>query len=133
MTDIIPFPSKTVRDWAILERTMTEILTGAGADAAASSHIMRRMKEFFALLDRDFSASIHYELPSSTTVAQQEKLRAALEAMFASLATKWHDFTNEIMVDPIEIGNPILLCRPARIRPHRAASLVAPTTKQASQ
>ena len=103
MADIIPFPSKAVREWAILERTMTEILTGAGADAAASSHIMRRMKEFFALLDRDFSASIHYELPSSTTVAQQEKLRAALETMFASLATKWHDFTNELMVDRLKL------------------------------
>ena len=41
---------------------------------------MRRMKEFFALCDRDFSASIQYELPSSTTVAQQEKLRTAVAA-----------------------------------------------------
>lgn len=103
MADIIPFPSKAVRDWAILERTMTEILTGADADAAASSHIMRRMKEFFALCDRDFSTSIHYELPSSTTVAQQEKLRTALEAMFTSLTTKWYDFTNELMVDRLKL------------------------------
>lgn len=103
MADIIPFPSKAVRDWAILERTMTEILRDAGADATGSSHIMRRMKEFFALCDRDFSTSIHYELPSSTTVAQQEKLRAALEAIFAGLTTELHDFTNKLLLDRLEL------------------------------
>ena len=103
MADIIPFPSKAVRDWAILERTMTEILKDAGADATASSHITRRMKEFFALCDRDFSKSIHYELPSSTTVAQQEKLRAALEAMFTSFTTELHGFTNELLLDRLKL------------------------------
>ncbi len=99
MADIIQFPSKAVRDWAILERTMMDILKDAGADATASSHITSRMKEFFALCDRDFSTSIDYELPSSMTVAQQEKLRAALEAMGASFTTKLRDFTNELMLD----------------------------------
>ena len=103
MADIIPFPSKAVRDWALLERTMADILKDAGADATASSHITRRMKEFFALCDRDFSTSITYELPSSTTVAQQEKLRAALEAVGASFTTKLHDFTNELMLDRLKL------------------------------
>ncbi len=103
MADIIPFPSKAVRDWAIFERTMSDILKEAGADTAASSHITSRVKEFFALCDRDFSTSIDYELPSSTTVAQQEKLRAALEAMVASFTTKLHDFTNELMLDRLNM------------------------------
>ena len=97
MADIIPFPSRAVREWAIIERTIVETLKDAGADATAASHITRRMKEFFALCDRNFSTSI--QLPSSTTVAQQEKLRAALEAMASSFTTKLHDFTSELMVD----------------------------------
>lgn len=103
MLDIIPFPSKAVRDWALLERTMADILKDAGADATASSDITRRMKEFFALCNRDFSTSITYELPPSTTVAQQEKLRAALEAVGADFATKLHDFTNELMLDRLKL------------------------------
>ncbi len=103
MADIIPFPSRAVREWAIFERTFTEMLKDAGADATASSHITRRMKEFFALCDRDFSTTINYELPSSTTVAQQEKLRSALEAMFASFTTELHNFTNELMLDRLKL------------------------------
>ena len=103
MADIIPFPSKAVRDWTIWERAIIEILEDAGADATASSHITRCMKEFHSLCYRDFSTSIHYELPSSTTVAQQEKLSVALEAMFASLTTKLHDFTNELMLDRLKL------------------------------
>ncbi len=80
---------------------MIDILKDLGADATASSHIIRRMKEFVALCDRDFSASI--QLPSSTTVTQQEKLRAALEAMVASFTTKLHDFTNELMLDRLKL------------------------------
>ncbi len=98
---IIPFPSKAVRDWALLERTIADILKDAGADATASSHITRRMKEFFALCDRDFSTSI--QLPSSTTVAQQENLRAALESMAAGFTTKLVDFTNQLMLDRLEL------------------------------
>ncbi len=101
MADIIPFPSKAVRDRTIWESAIISILEDAGADATASSHITRRMKEFFALCDRNFSTSI--QLPSSTTVAQQEKLSAALEAMFASLTTKLHDFTNELMLDRLKL------------------------------
>ena len=103
VADIIPFPSKAVRDWAIIERTIVETLKDAGADATASSHITRRMKEFFALCDRDFSTSIAYELPSSTTVAQQEKLRAALEAVGADFTTKLVDFTNQLMLDRLRL------------------------------
>lgn len=101
VADIIPFPSKAVRDWAIIERTIVETLKDAGADATASSHITRRMKEFFALCDRNFSTSI--QLPSSTTVAQQEKLRSALEATFANFTTELHNFTNELMLDRVKL------------------------------
>ena len=101
MADIIPFPSKAVRDWALLERTMMDILKDGGADATASNHVTRRMKEFFALCDRNFSTSI--QLPSSMTVAQQEKLSAALEAMAAGFTTKLVDFTNQLMLDRLKL------------------------------
>lgn len=47
MGDLIEFPSKSVRDWAVLERGIRRALVNAGASTEMQSHVVSRMHSFW--------------------------------------------------------------------------------------
>ena len=100
MADIIPFPTKSVRDWVVLEKTFRDALANNGVtDPAAIAHIVGRMRPFVDLCNRDFSDSVPLTLPGNTTIEQHAALRSALEDAFGRFEKSRQQLTNELLLD----------------------------------
>jgi hypothetical protein len=47
MSEIIEFPTKQVRDWAVIERSLVPILRKANVSVDAENELLDRMKNFW--------------------------------------------------------------------------------------
>ena len=103
MAQVIQFPAKVVRDWRMMEESIRRILLDGDADATAIEAIVDRMKGFFELCTREFSATSSYELPSLATPAQRESVNAALQGLGSQFATWLHQFTAALLVDRLKV------------------------------
>src|SRR5262245_43140834 len=58
MDNVVNFPSKTVRDWVVIERELILQLQNAGAPPSVRDRLVEKMKAFRPILDRDFDISV---------------------------------------------------------------------------
>ena len=65
MSHIVNFPTKQVRDWAIMERGLETILSEAKISDTAKIEILERINDFFNLVQMEFAFSISENLLSS--------------------------------------------------------------------
>jgi hypothetical protein len=56
--EVINFPTKTVRDWLIIERAMNESLLESQLSPPAQARLVERMKSFYETLQLDFNFTI---------------------------------------------------------------------------
>ena len=96
MADVIEFPIKTVRDWAIIESGMRTSLTQAGASAEMQNEIIDRMQEFYKKYNINFGIS--YELPAEYE-GQREAIISSINQGLADFAKHLHDMMSRIMFD----------------------------------
>jgi hypothetical protein len=66
MTNIVNFPTKPVRDWVVIERSMRKELSRLGFPENVQERITERMQDFYTLLDVDFNYSIDAKFPRLT-------------------------------------------------------------------
>lgn len=70
MGEVVDFPTRSVRDWLIIERALHDALSSHQISDAVRARLTERMKSFYEFLDVDFSFSIDAEFPGVLTKAQ---------------------------------------------------------------
>jgi len=79
MAKILRFPTKSVRDWTIVEKALRKVLDGTPADQTAKDTIVERMKPVYELCNRSFSASVELPLPQSAGAQDRQRVVDAVQ------------------------------------------------------
>jgi len=97
MGNVINFPSRSVREWADIERTFRELLKQVPLPIEMQNDLLVRMKEFFHRFNAQFGFS--FELPPTFSLEQQEVILSAFRNAIKDHEKKLHDFMNELLLD----------------------------------
>ncbi len=114
MDNIINFPTKSVRDWLVIERAMKEALEKSAAPPTAQERIVQRMKAFYDLLDPDLNFSIPVQFPG--TISNEETLAISTqvsERASSLISEKLQAFTNSLFIE--RLYREIDACKEARL------------------
>lgn len=103
MADIIPFPSKDVRDWRDIEASIRAVLRNTPLPRDGTDAVVARMKPFVELCSRDFSFSANYTMKGSNAKDNAATLNEALAQLNDSYAQKLHLFTSELVFDRLKV------------------------------
>lgn len=98
MTNIIKFPMQSVRDWALIEGAVREILTEANASRQMVDEICASQRihwEKYNNIQLTFQAEIPGEIGRGTTEIVHELIRQGVENMVSQI----HNLTNEVLLD----------------------------------
>lgn len=98
MANIIKFPTQSVRDWALIEGAVREILTEANASRQMVDEICASQRihwEKYSNIQLTFQAEIPGAMGRGTTEMVREVIRQGVENM----ASQIHNLTNEVLLD----------------------------------
>jgi hypothetical protein len=99
MASIIEFPTKAVRDWAIIERTTIDELKQLRVSPTVENRVIEQMKKTYDLLD-DFSFSAPIEFPGSIPADQIAILCAGIsDKISEAIKEHLHALANRILID----------------------------------
>jgi hypothetical protein len=102
--ELINFPTKTVRDWLIIERAMNESLLESRLSPPAQARLVERMKAFYETLQLDFNFTINAEFPSSLSQEQIGAICMQIGEKAGMTATeKLQAFTNKLFFDRLTV------------------------------
>lgn len=115
--NVVDFPSKDVRDWAIIERSLRDSLRRANASAAAEQRIVFAMKQFHNILDPQFQFTIpdfSFEIDGTMSAEQKGTFRARLEEKISKASGEiLQSFTKTLFVE--RLSREIEFCRELRL------------------
>jgi hypothetical protein len=110
MGDIVNFPTKSVRDWLIIERAMNEAFSRDRVSSSVQTRLVERMKSFYKLLELDFNFTINAKFPS---VISQDQINAICSEIGENIGAvgseKLQAFTHKLFFDRLEVE--MDLCR----------------------
>ena len=99
MSNVVSFPTRAVRDWLIIERSLRTELAALSIPDGAQSRLIERMKVFWGVLDRfDFNFSIQVEFTGAGNI----DLNTIGSQISAQAEERLHAFTNELFVDRLQ-------------------------------
>lgn len=108
--NIFQFPTKSVRDWAIIEREMKVQLDGRRCPEAVQDRLIRSMEAFYKTLEVDMNFSINAELPTSIGHDLATEIRASIGSDIGKQTSEiLQAFTNKLWVD--RLNREIDFCR----------------------
>ena len=88
MKNVLNFPTKTVRDWLIIEREMKIELPKLGLSSASQFRVISRMKVFFEILNFELDYSFSIEWPTSLSRDQITSITSTLSSAIGEIRTK---------------------------------------------
>lgn len=101
MGDIITFPTRAVRGWTEIERTLRAIFTQASASIEMQNEVFSRMEEVFQRFSVEFGVSL--ELPANFSPEQQEAVVTSLRRALEDHEIKLQDFVNQILLERLQL------------------------------
>lgn len=100
MENVVEFPTKSVRDWLLIERTMAAEFTKLGLSEAIKERLSENMKAFYKVMDHDFRFSFDAELPSTISKDQARAIFSSIgNKTSVVLGEQIHAFTNKLFFD----------------------------------
>jgi hypothetical protein len=114
MENVVEFPTKTVRDWALIERDMRASFASAGFSREVQNRLVDVMKSFWQLLNFPFNFSIPdlvIEIPVPVPSKDQiTVISSAIAQKVGELSSEQlQDFTAKLMAE--RVSREISICR----------------------
>jgi vacuolar-type H+-ATPase catalytic subunit A/Vma1 len=104
MGEIINFPSKSVRDWATIERAMNETLSSQSVSSAFHARLVERMKSFYETMQIDFNFTIDAAFPSTISRDQVTAICSEIgEKIGVASTEKLQAFTYKLFFDRLAV------------------------------
>ena len=97
MGEVVQFPTRSLREWLAIQRTLREELEKLGVVADCVVEVLATMERVFERYSRDLSFS--YQLPGGLTRVQVAEVQKALEEGVAEHTGKLHELMSEIFVE----------------------------------
>jgi len=98
-TNIIEFPTRSVREWIKVERTIRETLEQAGASQEMTEEVCGRMKEVYEKYDRVFTFALGLPLPEHLSLEQRRAIDNSIRNAVEGLTKEIHEYTNQVLFD----------------------------------
>ena len=98
MTNIIQFPTKPVRDRALMERAIREVLTEAGASSKMVDEICPHMKKHYEKYS-NMPLAFKTQLPAGMDAELSKIINEAIRHGVEGMAEQVYDLTNHAMLD----------------------------------
>lgn len=95
MSNIIRFPSKSVRDWTSIECGLTDIIIEAGVSQTVKEHILKRMKLAFDSMQTEFT----FNIPLSES-ALNNNISNDIESQLTEQIRK---YTAQVFIDRLKL------------------------------
>lgn len=100
MDNVVNFPTKSVRDWLIIEKAMYEALESAPVATSVKGRLVDRMKAFYEFAKKDFDISVQATFPVSLTKSQTDAISAEIgEKIGAAFGEQLQAFTSKLCVE----------------------------------
>jgi hypothetical protein len=103
MVKVLAFPTKSVRDWAAIDKVVRSILDDSTVDEQAKATILGRLKEFFALCNRSFDITLELALPASSSSQERDMAAESVRTALRSFEEQLHDFFNELLLERLKV------------------------------
>ena len=97
MGEVIKFPTRSVQEWAKIERTFRELLKQVSVPIEMQDTLLDRMKEFFHRFNPEFAFSL--QLPPIFSSGELEVISSSFYNAIKDHEKKLHDFMNQILLD----------------------------------
>jgi hypothetical protein len=99
MADILPFPTKPVRDWAEIEKSLRAVLAQPGVPADMVEAVVTGMKPVVLKYSRGFSTSLNLRLPAGATAQEGEAIGDAVRTCLTEMERQFQELMHEVLLD----------------------------------
>lgn len=101
MGNIVNFPTKSIRDWTVIDRSMRSELSRIGVPPGpVQQRIADKMQEFHKLLDIDMNYSIDIAFPPRLTRDETGALGKEIASKIDAIQSeRLQAFTNKLFMD----------------------------------
>ncbi len=99
MAEIIPFPSKPVRDWKFISETINKALIESGANKDMRDVVTERVKVLFDKINNGIEYNIKLPIPSGTTQVQIDDMKKAIEEGIMEGMKQIQEMVGKVLVD----------------------------------
>jgi len=100
MENVVDFPTKSVRDWLIIERTLKELLSRTRLPPDIQAGLIEKMKSFYALLDCSFAVSLNIEIPDPGGEDKAAAICSKIgEQVGARISEQLQAFTTRLLIE----------------------------------
>ena len=97
MGTVVSFPTKSVRDWLIIERAMKDKFSELSVAAPVQNRLIEQMQAFYHLLDFQFNFSLDISFPDTLTKEQTSAICHDIrQQVTAAVEKHLQDFTNKL-------------------------------------
>lgn len=96
-SNVIKFPTKAVRDWALVEKAIKDTMQLAGASPEMMTEVCGKMKEVWEKYNLKFTFNMLLpgNFPEELRTVIEDSLRNAVE----ELAKQIHEYSNQVLFD----------------------------------
>ena len=101
MTDVIEFPSKQIRDWRWIEEFLRSVCQEGSVPQNMEDEVCDGVKRWYLQFSWDMDVEFSIPAPASTTQAERDALRQAVEKSVLRLRDKVSSFCREIVRDRV--------------------------------
>ena len=98
-TNIIEFPTRAVREWIMVERTIREVLEQVGASAEMTEEVCARMKDVYERYNRMFTLALKLPLPEYLSLDQRRAIDDSIRNAVEGLTKEIHDYSSQVLFD----------------------------------
>ena len=97
MGTVVSFPTKSVRDWLIIERAMKDKFSELSVAAPVQNRLIEQMQAFYHLLDFQFNFTLDISFPDTLTKEQTSAICHDIgQQVTAAVEKHLQDFTNKL-------------------------------------
>ncbi len=94
----LQFPTKTVRDWRLIEGAIANVLREARASDEMTAQVTAHMKEHCSALNRQVSIDMSLPFPGSTSAPEPQAIVDAIQSGVNKLESEMQAQTNTALL-----------------------------------
>lgn len=102
MTDIIDFPTKSVRDKALIEKTIKKLLDETSLDEKAKDELKERLLKITDYYEFEHSVNFPIEFPPGFAKRRADEISASIREGFERFETIIHNHLDKILTERLQ-------------------------------
>jgi hypothetical protein len=98
-TNVIEFPTRVVREWIMVEKTIREVLEQAGASPEMTKEVCARMKGVYEKYNRMLTLALKLPLPEYLSMEQRRAIDDAIRNAVEDFKKQIHEYSSQVLLD----------------------------------